>query len=207
MKKDRNILLGILIAASLLLTIGCDQTGDGGDDGGTTYAIGDTGPSGVGIVFYVSDGGLHGLEVAPVDQGTNVVWSNITDTFANGSSALPVEIGTGSTNTDAIIDQTGNTDSAAEICRNYRAVEESDWFLPSKNELNAIWDNLVYDGSGSTTDTTNNGVGGFATTWFYWSSSEVDGNNARVQSFYNGLNGSKSKTEGTFIRFRAVRAF
>ena len=32
----------------------------------TIYAIGDTGPAG-GIVFYVSDGGLHGLEAAPTD--------------------------------------------------------------------------------------------------------------------------------------------
>lgn len=29
------------------------------------YAIGDTGPSGVGKVFYITDGGLHGLEAAP----------------------------------------------------------------------------------------------------------------------------------------------
>ena len=32
-----------------------------------TYEIGDTGPAG-GIVFYVTDGGLHGLEAAPEDQ-------------------------------------------------------------------------------------------------------------------------------------------
>lgn len=32
------------------------------------YAIGDTGPAG-GIVFYVTEGGIHGLEAAQVDQG------------------------------------------------------------------------------------------------------------------------------------------
>ena len=33
----------------------------------TTYVVGDVGPAG-GIVFYVTDGGLHGLEAAPADQ-------------------------------------------------------------------------------------------------------------------------------------------
>ena len=35
----------------------------------TPYAIGDLGPAG-GIVFYVTDGGVHGLEAAPEDQGS-----------------------------------------------------------------------------------------------------------------------------------------
>ena len=39
-----------------------------------TYAVGDTGPSGVGIVFYTSDGGAHGLEAAPSDQG-DIKWA------------------------------------------------------------------------------------------------------------------------------------
>ena len=207
MHEERRFISEILIAASLLMTIGCDLTGDGGSDSGKIYSIGDTGPSGVGIVFYVTDGGLHGLEVAPEDQGTNVVWSNNNVDLVNGSSALPDEIGTGSANTDAIINQPGNDDCAALRCRNYRAAEEGDWFLPSRNELKAIWDNLVDDGSGSTTESTNNGVGNFATTWSYWSSSESSVDKAWLQSFYNGNDGVDSKTTETFVRFRAVRAF
>src|SRR6056297_3727599 len=120
--KKKNIFLGLLIAASLLLAIGCDM-GGGGSTSAVTYAIGDPGPSGVGIVFYVTDDGLHGLEVAPVDQSTGAAWSTITDALANGSSALPVEIGTGSANTDAIIAQNSGTSSAALICRAYRTTE------------------------------------------------------------------------------------
>jgi len=49
----------------ILLLAGC---GGGGSDPATItyYAVGDTGPAG-GIVFYTSDGGLHGLEAAPAD--------------------------------------------------------------------------------------------------------------------------------------------
>jgi len=43
-----------------------------GDDA-PTYSIGDTGPAG-GIVFDVSDGGLHGLEAAPEDASTSIEW-------------------------------------------------------------------------------------------------------------------------------------
>ncbi|MBP8084514.1 MAG: hypothetical protein KAZ87_15050 [Spirochaetes bacterium] len=88
MKKKKSIISGLLIVVLLLLVIGCD-TGGGGSPA-VTYAIGDTGPSGVGFVFYITDGGLHGLEVAPVDQSTSAAWSTITDAYANGSTALPV---------------------------------------------------------------------------------------------------------------------
>lgn len=156
MKKKKSIISGLLIAVLLLLVIGCD-TGGGGSNPAVTYAIGDTGPSGVGIVFYVTDGGLHGLEVAPVDQSTSQVWieGGSTQTTENGNTSTA--IGTGLANSNAIIDQTGHTGSAAQVCRSYNGGGLTDWYLPSKDELNAIWDNLVDDGTGA-----NSGVGGFA---------------------------------------------
>ena len=39
----------------------------------TLYEIDDQGPAG-GIVFHVTDGGLHGLEAAPVDQSDSAPW-------------------------------------------------------------------------------------------------------------------------------------
>jgi len=190
----------VLTAATLALTACSD---DGGDNGGTTpviYAIGDTGPSGVGIVFYVTDGGLHGLEVAPVDQSTSAAWSTITGTLIGTTGTA---IGTGSDNTDDIITQNTGAASAAKICRDYRAAQEGDWYLPSKDELAAIWDNLVNDGTG-----VNSGVGGFADA-NYWSSSEYDAYYdayyAWGQYFFNGNQAYFNKD--TNIRVRAVRAF
>ena len=185
----------VLTAATLALTACSD---DGGDNGGT-YAIGDTGPSGVGIVFYVTDGGLHGLEVAPVDQSTSAAWSTITGTLIGTTGTA---IGTGSDNTDDIITQNTGAASAAKICRDYRAAQEGDWFLPSRDELNAIWVNLVDNGSGA-----NSGVGGFAND-YYWSSSEYDANShshAWFQHFGNAYQDGDFKYATR--RVRAVRAF
>jgi len=167
------------------------------------YAIGEIGPSGVGIVFYIIDGGLHGLEVAPEDQSTGAAWSNIFDVLVNGISPLPVEIGTGSANTSAIIGQVGHSASAAKLCRDYRAAEEGDWFLPSRNELNAIWDNLVHNGSGG-----NNGVGGFALD-SYWNSSENEDAWGVYARFKNFTDGSQEEYADKLDerRVRAIRVF
>ena len=109
-------------------------------------------------------------------------------------------IGTGSANTDAIIGQSGHTASSAQICRDYRSSEEGDWFLPSKDELNAIWDNIVDDGTGS-----NSGVGGFADE-SYWSSSEFNSLGAWLQYFGDGYQGDDFKSNDD-RRVRAIRAF
>jgi len=194
MTKNGIIILGTLLALLLLLTTGCDLSG--GDTPSTTYAIGDTGPSGVGIVFYITDGGLHGLEVAPHDQSTGAAWSNVTDVEIGTTGTA---IGTGFLNTDAIISQSGHTNSAAQICRNYRYLEEGNWFLPSKDELNAIWENIVVDGSGQ-----NSGVGGFAFD-YYWPSSEVFSEGAWCQHF--GAGTQSGFTKSLNVHVRAVRAF
>lgn len=197
MKKKKSIISGLLIAVLLLLVIGCD-TG-GGDSPAVTYSIGDTGPSGVGIVFYVTDGGLHGLEVAQSDQSTSQVWieGGSTQTTENGNTSMA--IGTGLANSNAIIDQTGHTGSAAQVCRSYTGGGFNDWFLPSRDELDLIWDNLVNDGTGL-----NSGVGGFAE-GNYWSSSEFDSYDAWLQNFSVGYQDDYSK--GNSGRVRAVRAF
>ena len=211
--EKRSFFSGLLIAVILLLAIGCVTGGSsgggaptgcdtGGSSGGgapTVYAIGDTGPSGVGIVFYVTDGGLHGLEAAPSDQSTSQVWieGGSTQTTENGNTSTA--IGTGLANSNAIIDQTGHTGSAAQVCRSYNGGGLTDWYLPSKDELNAIWTNLVNNGSGS-----NSGVGGFAA-HHYWSSSEDYSFSAWYQSFSNGSQDDYNKYNSK--RVRAVRAF
>ena len=182
--KLSHILIMTVVAFAVVFA-GCDSTGGGG---GGSYEIGDTGPSGVGIVFYVTDGGSHGLEAAPEDQNTSAQWSNVTD--AQLGTTLTA-IGTGSANTEYIINQVGHTGSAAQICENYRTAEEGDWFLPSKDELNELYSNRAV-------------VGGFAPHG-YWSSSEADADEAWVQDFNNGLQDPPAH-KGLNYRVRAVRA-
>ena len=182
--KKFQFLTMLLIAATLTFTA-CAP--DGGSS--QTYDIGDTGPSGVGIVFYVSDGGLHGLEAAPEDQSAGAAWSNVTNTQLGTTLTA---IGTGSANTEYIINQTCHSESAAQICRDYRTSEEGDWFLPSKDELNELYSNKA-------------AVGGFAHDG-YWSSSEADADEAWVQDFFNGIQ-NPPKNKGLNYHVRAVRAF
>lgn len=199
-----------VVALVALLFLNCDAEGGSAEappKDRKLYAIGDAGPSGVGIVFYVTDGGLHGLEVALEDQSTGTAWSNIINSFANGNSALPAETGTGSENTDAIIAQTDHTASAAQICRDYRLAEEGDWFLPSKDELQEIWWNLVSDQSA---DNEGRGkphagsLGGFDSE-YYWSSSESSIGGVWSQTFHSGFQADDEKDTERMVR--AVRAF
>jgi hypothetical protein len=159
---------------------------------GATYAIGDTGPSGVGKVFYITCGGLHGLEAAPADlSAMGMAWSTITNAYANGKRALPKEIGTGSANTDAIIAQNGGAASAAKSCRDYSGGGMTDWFLPSIDELAELYGQKDI-------------VGGF-TGNPYWSSSEVDASDSWFLYFPDG--GRYHSNKGNNHAVRAVRAF
>jgi hypothetical protein len=146
------------------------------------YVIGDTGPAG-GIVFYITtDDGMHGLEAAPVDQGT-AAWGCLFYSIGAAGTA----IGTGAANTTAIVAGCADAGTAAKVADAYTLNGYRDWFLPSKDELN-----LLYV------------VGGFGNS-HYWSSSEVDSGNARGQSFSSGYQGVYTKNYTLSVR--AVRAF
>lgn len=148
----------------------------------------------------------HGLIAATEDQSLEIVWISGGSTQ---STSVPggtgTALGTGSSNTDNIIAQAvaaGNntlTSYAAGLARAHNGGGYNDWFLPSRDELNAIWVNLVDNGSGA-----NSGVGGFAND-YYWSSSEFNAIYARVQLFDDGSQNGFNKSNN--YRVRAVRAF
>jgi hypothetical protein len=169
----------------------------GGDDAPapTEYAIGDTGPAG-GIVFHVTNGGLNGLEAAPVDQGTAPWNCNGTDIegVANLGSAATVDQNSGAVNTPLIAVQCpGTATNAAVLAAVYVWPNgQTDGFLPNKEELDLLYDQRAEF------------VGGFASN-LYWSSSEASSNGAWLQFFGNGdqLDYFKFNTLGV----RAVRAF
>lgn len=74
-----------------------------------------------GYVFYKIDNGdgtYTYYQCAPEDQSTSHVWSNVLGVNVGTSQ----NIGTGITNTTAIIGQSGHTDSAAKLCNDYNSV-------------------------------------------------------------------------------------
>ena len=104
----------------------------GSATGPTLYALGDAGPAG-GLVFHVTDGGLHGLEAAPVDQA-NTKWGCIGKTISGANGTL---VGTGEQNTAAIIAGCSET-TAASVAAAYGP----GWFLPSKDELDLFYKHM-----------------------------------------------------------------
>jgi hypothetical protein len=85
------------------------------------------------------------------------------------------------------------TDCAAQLCDALVYGGYSDWFLPSKDELNQMYVNLKAQG-----------VGGYAG-YYHWSSSEIYAKGAWLQSFHNG--GQWAYVKDTTARVRAIRAF
>jgi hypothetical protein len=149
-----------------------------------------------GIIAYILKAGdpgydanvPHGLIAAPSDQSTGAEWgcSGTTISGADGNF-----IGTGIQNTIDIMNGCGTAGIAARLCGDLVLNGYSDWYLPSRNELNKLYLNRT-------------AIGGFAAT-YYWSSSESTSNNAWLQYFAFSIQTSNNKN---FIRYvRAVRAF
>jgi hypothetical protein len=151
------------------------------------YRVGDRGPAG-GIVFYdkgrVSDGWRY-LEAWTADESGRYQWKN-SNTATPGTATA---IGSGYRNTYTAM--AGAEHPAAEVVRNASHGGFNDWFLPSRDELN-----LMYQNKGV--------IGGFVS-GYYWSSSEYNSDFAWRQGFGNG--GQFSSFKSSNGRVRAARAF
>ena len=83
------------------------------------------------------------------DQSRSIDWDILTDDGVSyqGSKrgAAGTELGTGFSNTDKIIASQGRiaTNYAAGLARAYNGGGYTDWYLPSKNELNKLFLNRV----------------------------------------------------------------
>jgi hypothetical protein len=149
-----------------------------------------------GIVAYIlqpGDAGYdanvpHGLIAALSDQSTEAEWGCI-DTEISGADGTA--IGTGAQNTIDIMNGCSTAGIAARLCGNLVLGGYSDWYLPSKDELNKLYIN-------------KDAIGGF-TLFSYWSSTDYSFHLAWVQSFFNGLQGNAYKSD--YYSVRAVRAF
>lgn len=203
-----------------------------------TYSVGQVGPGG-GIVFYVSSTGFtcgatltetcNYLEAAPTTGSTSwsdrdfsaggivgYKWSGDT---ANSTPGTTLVIGAGYKNTLAMITQSNTTGKAGTAARDYRGPNNlSDWYLPSKDELNQMckWARgvpWVSDATVCTGGTLNTGTGaaGFYDN-YYWSSSQSGNSRAWYQFFVDPYNSATSgrqvgelKTTPAFVR--PIRAF
>ena len=152
-----------------------------------------------GVVFWVDPSdNRHGLVAAMSDYATSVQWGcygtdlpNVPNVNSSPPAYQGAEIGDGFNNTNAILQDCPSA-PAALAARSYG----SDWFLPSINELNQMYDNRA----------TLEAVSGFtAFGIFYWSSTEYDNDYAWFQGFDFGYQYDYHKYYTNNVR--AVRAF
>ena len=139
----------------------------------------------------------HGLIAAPKDHNSRISWCNFVNYYIN-TGATETAIGAGLNNTNLFLKILGDSAfGAAGVAKAYNGGDYTDWFLPSKDELNKLYINKIK-------------IGGFNVKEgdAYWSSSEITGlqvPSAWLQSFYNGYQTDYYKVWPTFVRF--VRSF
>jgi len=134
----------------------------------------------------------HGIIASISNQSTGATWG-CWGTGIPGADGTA--IGTGKQNTIDILAGCATAGIAARVCDEYTNEETgtgvySDWYLPSKDELNKMHINRAALGS--------------FTNDYYWSSSEVNTGSSWVQSVGGQGNGSKGDTT---YDVRCARAF
>jgi len=162
-----------------------------------TGDIGDTGPGGGKIFYYLSAGFTCGptltstckyLEAATTGWSTNYYrWSGDTTTSVTTSTA----IGAGYKNTLAIVARSNVASRAGTITRAFRGPNNfDDWYLPSKDELGRLYVERALIG---------------VTSNYYWTSSETSSGEAWNQNFNGGSNGASNKNNELYVR--PIRSF
>jgi len=186
------------LAAILLLAISCTKENitrtssavTQSTNKALTFAIGDH--YGGGIIFYIDTTNIHGMIADDADLGA-IRW-NSADFIYVGAKATA--IGKGKRNTKKIVAAMGTSVSyAALLCDQSTKNGYTDWYLPSKDELNELYKQRDVIGG------FQSGVNGS----YYWSSTEAANYKARCQFFYNGI--QTVNLQYQTLNVRAVRNF
>ncbi len=144
-----------------------------------------------GIIFYLDTSLMHGYVCADTDQVVTTDWGCAGMLIPGADGTL---IGAGAQNTRDIVDTCSSSVMyAAYICDTLVLNGYDDWFLPSKEELKAMYTNLKTAGEGN-----------FAS-GPYWSSTEMTASFAWQVIFTNGV--TQGSNKGNQAVVRAARAF
>jgi hypothetical protein len=129
----------------------------------------------------------HGIIVSSSDQSSAIIWAPNNVSPAGVSTT----VGSGNDNTNKMVAVYGGGSYAARLCYDLDLNGYTDWYLPSKDELNKLYLN-------------KDAIGGFAA-YRYWTSSEQNLNVAWRQDMSLGTQAGNSSSNTYYVR--AVRSF
>ena len=134
-----------------------------------------------GYIFYIDESTGSGMVSHSITDSGPTHWND----FSNPAPDLGLgsEIGTGEANTNAIVGAIGEDTYAARYAYDAEINGFNDWFLPSIDELTAVYENLHLAGLGDAN-------GGSS----YWSSTDEEVQYAWVIYFANGNTYTPNKT-------------
>jgi hypothetical protein len=151
----------------------------------TLFAIGQD--YGGGKIFYLDDAKQHGLILSKIEQ-TNKIWGCYGNLLSGCDATTN---GSGQANTTSIVNGCPDPGIAAHICDDLIVDIYTDWYLPSKEELNLMYQQKSV-------------IGGFSSV-YYWSSSQVSSSAAWAQDFSSGNQSNYNKISVGYVR--AIRSF
>lgn len=170
-----------------------------GGSGGFTHFVGEQ--YGGGVVFHVfkdAAGIEHGLVVSLTDQSASATWSNVTGSLVGVSAQSSWD---GLSNSTAIIGQPAHASSAAKQCLDLVSGGQSDWYLPSRDELTTLYNaqfnvNRALSAISGATQLSE---------VYYWSSTEYVAASAWAITFNSGTTSIGAKGVANYVR--AIRTF
>lgn len=143
-----------------------------------------------GIIFWLSADGKSGLICSVSDTANGVFWASLSG-GGQSTGGRGTAVGTGQANTAKMLLQGKTLGYAVKYCNEFISGGFNDWFMPSKDELMAMFVRRFE-------------IGGFGTKT-YWSSTEVNYQDGLAVSFANGVADNWDKNRR--MEVRAIRAF
>lgn len=176
------------IEPKLITPITYDQTDDVYIDN-YNLELSDNGPT-LGIICYINpNADQDGWKYIEVSNNSLDLATYFEVTF-NYIGNTKSEIGTGRNNTEIIAMEGLSTSSAADLCKEYSSwvdgEEYNDWFLPSINEIE-----LIYN---------NSDISDYSTALNYWSSTEENTTDAYCFNFGTGEKIISLKSKNLYVR-------
>ena len=159
------------------------------DTNSVSKCVGDTYQG--GIIFHLTDPGCEAYIASTADQSNDANWGCHGQVIAGTDGEL---LGDGIANTSNILSTCTTANIAADHADDYSTGSYTDWYLPSKDELYEMWNNIGPGDALSLGNLANlyDGPINLPTDGMYWSSTQPSGTGVDAKTKAWGLQSSSS---------------